>query len=155
MTALAQSLIDSSLATSSAKAWAVPPAAVISAPTSPSLSRLRAASATDAPLRANSSAHARPIPCEAPVTSAIRPASVLMDLRDSNATSDYTKPLRNPSMNPDRNPYEKILNRITYPETPCQRTRENRPKPTSMRSTEQTPRYWPTQWPNTPAPPSP
>src|SRR6202789_334920 len=72
--------MDSSLATSNANACAVPPVAVISAATSANLSRLRAASATDAPARANSRAHARPIPCEAPVTSAIRPVRMLMDL---------------------------------------------------------------------------
>src|SRR3984957_9174057 len=81
--------MDSSLATSKANACAVPPAAAISAATSASLSRLRAAKATDAPARASSSAHARPIPCEAPVTSAIRPARMLMNLRETKSCLLY------------------------------------------------------------------
>src|SRR5579863_749035 len=71
--------MESSLATSSAKAAACPPAAAISAATSASFASLRAASATVAPAFASSSAHARPIPCDAPVTSAILPFKSAID----------------------------------------------------------------------------
>src|SRR5271163_3195081 len=131
--------MDSSFATSRANAWAVPPAAAISAATSASLSRLRAARAMDAPPRASSSAQARPIPWDAPVTNAIRPATVLMDLRDNDALELYGGYGGN------------ILKRITYPEVPCQRTRENRPRPTYTRFTEQTLKCWPMRWPSIPA----
>ena len=73
-TAFAPALIESSLATSSGIAAACPPKPSISATASASFVSLRAANTTVAPARANSSAHARPIPCEAPVTSAIRPS---------------------------------------------------------------------------------
>jgi len=78
MTAFAQALIDSSLATSSAKALAVPPAAAISAATAFSFSTFRAARATVAPALASSRAQARPMPCDAPVTRAILPESPLI-----------------------------------------------------------------------------
>ncbi len=55
-----------------ATASASPPAAAISATTPASFSVLRAAAATRAPARAKASAVARPIPCDAPVTSATR-----------------------------------------------------------------------------------
>src|SRR5260370_12033494 len=83
MTAFGEYLSDASPATSSENACAVPPAPANSAATSASLSRLRAASATEAPARANSSAHARPIPCEAPVINAMRPARMLMNLPET------------------------------------------------------------------------
>src|SRR6185437_1073999 len=54
---------------------AAPLRPLISPATSASLASLRAHSATVAPIRASSIAHARPIPCEAPVTSATRPFS--------------------------------------------------------------------------------
>src|SRR5579883_3351491 len=71
--ALTTLLICSSSLTSSAYTAALPPAAVICAATASSFSRLRAASATAAPASASFRAHAWPIPCEAPVTSATRP----------------------------------------------------------------------------------
>src|ERR1700728_907284 len=78
MAALAQLLIDSSLAMSSAKTAAAPPAEAISAATSFSFASLRAASATFVPAAASARAQARPIPCEAPVTRAVLPSSDAM-----------------------------------------------------------------------------
>src|SRR5271166_851717 len=72
--ALTADLICSSSPTSSGNAAALPPAAVISFTSSLSLSRLRAATATAAPAEASLRAHARPMPCDAPVTNATCPA---------------------------------------------------------------------------------
>src|SRR5438105_15851528 len=58
-----------------AKLAACPPAETISDSTCCSFSTLRAARATLAPWDARRNAHARPIPCEAPVTSATRLSS--------------------------------------------------------------------------------
>ena len=80
-TALAQALIDSSLATSSAKAAALPAGRSFNLRNRlGQLAFIRAASATVAPARASSSAQARPIPCDAPVTRAIRPSKFAMSL---------------------------------------------------------------------------
>src|SRR5262249_16725976 len=71
-------------------AW--PPLASISLATSASLLSLRAAKATEAPPSAKASAQARPIPCEAPVTSATRlvtPAIAVILLYDQ--TPDYKR----------------------------------------------------------------
>ena len=62
----------SASATSICTASASPPAAAISATTPASFSALRAAATTRAPACASASAVARPIPCDAPVTSATR-----------------------------------------------------------------------------------
>src|SRR6266446_9668379 len=67
----------SSSATSMTNADALPPEAAISATRSSSFWRLRAATATVAPSRASASAQARPMPCDAPVTSATRPSNFM------------------------------------------------------------------------------
>src|SRR5882672_1991226 len=90
MAALNTALICSSSATSSTNAAACPPAAVISRTTSSSFSRLRAATATAAPDFARRSAHARPIPCDAPVTKATRPDRVIPSLLEITA-EDYNE----------------------------------------------------------------
>src|SRR5438270_2430633 len=64
-----------SLLTSMRNTAACTPRAAISLATLASFSSLRAASATSAPPSARASAHARPIPCDAPVTSATRPVT--------------------------------------------------------------------------------
>ena len=78
MTAFAQALMESSLATSRVKALAMPPLAAISEATDSSLSRLRAARATVAPSLASWRAQARPMPWDAPVTRAILPESAVI-----------------------------------------------------------------------------
>src|ERR1035438_8855329 len=67
----------SSSATSMEKAAALPPALVTWATSSSSFGWLRAATATVAPSRARESAQACPMPCDAPVTSATRPANLM------------------------------------------------------------------------------
>src|SRR5438876_7261781 len=76
-TALKVDLICSSSPTSSGKAAALPPAAPISLTSSCNLSWLRAARASVAPDWDSLNAQARPMPCDAPVTSATRPERVM------------------------------------------------------------------------------
>src|SRR5581483_10550162 len=84
-------LICSSLETSMDKAAASPPAAVISAATCCSFSWLRAARAILAPPAARRRAQARPIPCDAPVTSATRPCRPMRS-RLPGRRRDYKRP---------------------------------------------------------------
>src|SRR4051812_6359639 len=81
MAAFTTDLTCSSSATSSAKAAALPPAAVISLTSSFSFSWLRAATATPAPSLAKRRAQVRPMPWEAPVTKATRPERDIYFLR--------------------------------------------------------------------------
>src|SRR5581483_918250 len=83
-------LMSSSLATSILKAAAFPPAPVISPTTAASLSWLRAASATAAPASASASAQERPMPCEAPVTSATCPSRLVVGSGMIAGTRDYS-----------------------------------------------------------------
>src|SRR5713226_2211174 len=71
-TCLKPALIWPESATSMGTAKPSPPAPAISATTPASFSAFRAAHATFAPACANASAVARPIPCDAPVTRAMR-----------------------------------------------------------------------------------
>ena len=80
-TALAPALMESSTERSRTNGLAWPPAAVISAATASSLSSERAARAMVAPCAARASAQARPIPWDAPVTSATLPC---MDIKRSS-----------------------------------------------------------------------
>ena len=107
---LGEAWMDSSLLRSSAKGCAVPPAAAISAATSASFASLRAASATVAPASASANAHARPIPCDAPVTNATRPASVLICL-----PLPQSSPLYEPTGDSSTEIREHIARRMTYP----------------------------------------
>src|SRR6185295_2961008 len=75
---LSRSPIEAGCATSSTRAWALPPAASIRATRAASFSSLRAAAITLAPSSARRRAIASPIPCEAPVTRAILPSSRCM-----------------------------------------------------------------------------
>src|SRR5271165_1114214 len=86
----------SSSLTSSVNAAALPPAAVISWTNSFSFSGLRAATATVAPSLASLRAQVRPMPCEAPVTSATRPERDMRVLpiarwNDCRGTQNYTR----------------------------------------------------------------
>jgi hypothetical protein len=77
-TVAAAASIDAWSVTSTVSASAVPPAARISATSFSSMSPRRASTATLAPREASSLAVARPMPLEAPVTTAIRLFSWVM-----------------------------------------------------------------------------
>jgi hypothetical protein len=76
-------------------AAALAPSDVSSASVDSSSGALRAAIATDAPVRANSIAIARPIPRPPPVTSATRPARIAPRSVTSASGSDF---LEQPSL---------------------------------------------------------
>src|SRR5208283_1061216 len=89
-------LTCSSSLTSSANAAAMPPVAIISWTNSFSFSWLRAATATVALSLASRRAHVRPMPCEAPVTSATRPERDIRVLpifcrNDCGGTQNYKR----------------------------------------------------------------